>query len=304
MHTVVITGATTGLGLRTATRLAASGWHIVLGHRGQSRGQEAAERIRRQVRQASVEPMEIDLANLNSVAAAVRHLQRSGDRPPLHALLGNGGIQIIDGLRHSKDGYELTFATNHLGHHLLIGSLADQLPEGGRIVVVSSGTHDPAKSMGFPRPRWTSPAELAAGDDDLSPKGGRHRYTTSKLANLYFVHELARRLEATGITVNAYDPGLMPDTSLSRNYPAAAQIGYRLAAPLIAAAMPGARTSRAASKYLAALVESPRFNDTTGAYFEGPNQGESSVESHDVVRESELWNASEQLIGQALARRA
>jgi protochlorophyllide reductase len=304
MRTVVITGATTGLGLHTATRLAREGWHVVLGHRNESRGQAAAQRIRRQAPQASVELLDIDLADLRSVADAVERLRRSGQRPPLSAIVGNGGIQVIDGVRRSADGYELTFATNHLGHHLLVTSLADDLPDGGRIVLVSSGTHWTEKSMGFPAPRWTSPRDLAeARDADPSPTAGRSRYATSKLANLYFVYELARRLDGRPITVNAYDPGLMPDTSLSRNYPPVVRAAYRAAAPLIAALVPGARTSQSSAKHLANLVSDARFDRTTGAYLEASKIARSSPESHDVARAQELWTESERMISEALALR-
>lgn len=304
MQTVVITGATTGLGLRTATRLAGEGWHVVLGHRNESRGQAAAERVRRHAPQASVELLEIDLADLRSVSRATERLRHTGQRPPLHAVVGNGGIQLIDGVHRSADGYEITFATNHLGHHLLVTSLLDELSDGARVVLVSSGTHWPEKSMGFPAPRWTTPGDLANPlDADPSPTAGRIRYATSKLANLYFVYELARRLDGRAITVNAYDPGLMPDTGLSRSYPPFARAAYRAAAPLIAALLPGARSSRSAAKHLGNLVNDARFERTTGAYLEGPKIADSSPESHDVARAQELWADSERMISQALARR-
>jgi protochlorophyllide reductase len=304
MKTVVITGATNGLGLRTATRLAGAGWHVVLGHRDESRGAAAAQRIRRQAPRASVELLKIDLADLRSVADATERLRRSDQRPPLHALLGNAGVQVVDGVRRSADGYELTFATNHLGHHLLVTSLVDDLADGGRVVLVSSGTHWTEKSMGFPAPRWTSPRELAdARNADPSPTAGRSRYAASKLANLYFVYELARRLDGRPITVNAYDPGLLPDTSLSRNYPPVVRTAYRAAAPLIAALVPGARSSRSAAKHLAGLVADARFDGTTGAYLEASKIARSSPESYDVDRARELWQESERMISAALARR-
>ncbi|MFY1632812.1 SDR family NAD(P)-dependent oxidoreductase [Solwaraspora sp. WMMB335] len=304
MRTVVITGATAGLGLHTAARLAARGWHVVLGHRGESRGQAAARRIRRRLPRASLELLRIDLADLRSVADATESLRRSGQRPPLRAIVGNGGIQVVDGVRRSADGYELTFATNHLGHHLLVTGLLDELPDGGRIAIVSSGTHWREKSMGFPEPRWTSARELAdARGADPAPTAGRVRYATSKLANLYFVYELARRLDGRPVTVNAYDPGLMPDTSLSRDYPALVQAGYRVAAPLVSVLLPGARTSRASARHLAGLVDDARFDGTTGGYLEGPKLARSSPESYDVARARQLWADSERLIDQALARR-
>jgi len=304
MKTVVITGATKGLGLHSAARLAGAGWHVVLGQRDPGRGEAALRHIRRRTPQASVELLDIDLADLRSVAEAAGRLRRTGQRPPLHAVIGNGAIQIIDGVRRSADGYELTFATNHLGHHLLVTSLLDDLADGSRIAVVSSGTHWPAISMGFPAPQWTTPRELADPNAaDPSPTAGRSRYASSKLANLYFTYELARRLQGRPITVNAYDPGLMPDTGLSRNYPRLMQIGYRAATPLIAAVVPNARSSRASAKRLAALITDARYTNVSGAYLEAGKIAESSPESHDAAKAQELWEQSEQLISEALARR-
>ncbi|MFV2026864.1 SDR family NAD(P)-dependent oxidoreductase [Micromonospora sp. LOL_028] len=304
MRTVVITGATSGLGLRVAGRLAAQGWHVVLGHRAESRGEAAARQIRRRTPAASLELLRIDLADLRSVADAAGALRRSGQRPPLHAIVGNAGVQVIDGVRRSADGYELTFATNHLGHHLLVAGLLDDLAAGARIAIVSSGTHWREKSMGFPEPRWTSARELVdPSDADATPTAGRVRYSTSKLANIYFVYELARRLDGRPISVNAYDPGLMPDTSLSRDYPTLVRTGFRMAAPLISALLPGARSSRASARHLADLASDARFDGTTGAYLEGPKIAPSSPESYDVARAQQLWADSEQLIDQALARR-
>jgi NAD(P)-dependent dehydrogenase (short-subunit alcohol dehydrogenase family) len=112
----------------------------------------------------------------------------------------NAGIQVIDGVGKSEDGFELTFATNHLGHFLLVTSLLDNLTEDARIAVVSSSSHyGPPRSLGFPAPRWSHPRELADPEQDESAKAGRVRYSTSKLANLYFTYELSRRLDGVKV---------------------------------------------------------------------------------------------------------
>lgn len=298
---VLVTGATAGLGKHTAIRLAERGWHVVVGYRDRVRADATLAAIRRRVGTAHVEALHLDLADLRAVAGAAAELRRPAGRPPLRAVVGNGGIQVVDGVRSSVDGYELTFATNHLGHHHLVGSLLDVLTQGARIVIVSSGTHwGPEKSFGFPAPEWRHPRELAnPALADPSPTAGRSRYSTSKLANLMFTYELARRASDAGITANAYDPGLMPGTALSRDYPAAARAGYRLAAPAIAALLPGARTARRSSAHLADLVTSPRFADTTAAYVVGREIEESSPLSRDLDRSRELWTVSDALVDEA-----
>ena len=181
---VVVTGASSGLGLVASTRLAEAGRHVILACRSASRGAAAEDRIRTEVPGASLEVLMLDVALLSSVREAAAVL-RGG--PPLEALVCNAGVQIVDGVRRSPDGHELTFATNHLGHFLLATLLAGDLADGGRIVIVSSGTHyGPPRSIGFPGPRWDDPHRLAdPSAQDPSPKAGRVRYSTSKLANIY-----------------------------------------------------------------------------------------------------------------------
>lgn len=298
-QSVVITGATSGLGEQAATILASLGWHVVLGFRDPVRAEETVAGILRRHPQASVETLRIDLADLRSVSAAVTDL-RGGNRPPIMAVIANGAIQIVDGVRSSADGFELTFATNHLGHFALVTGLVDDLPHGARVIIVSSGTH--AGALGFPGPQWRPAAELAnPAPADASPSAGRRRYSTSKLANLYFSYELARRVRARGITVVAYDPGLMPATSLSRDYPRVARIGYRTLAPLVAALLPGARTASASARFLVDLVVEDRFAGVTGRYVAGPDFAKSSPESYDSDRARRLWRDSEQLVRRAVA---
>src|SRR6478736_270684 len=149
------------------------------------------------------------------VVLAVRDLERG------RAVVCNAGVQVVSGERRSADGFELTFAVNHLGHFALVCGLLEQLAHPARIVVVSSDTHDPARRTAMPTPRYTSADELAmASSEPGEPPqtAGRRRYTTSKLCNLLFAYELDRRLDH-GVTVNAFDPGLMPGSGLARDYP-------------------------------------------------------------------------------------
>jgi NAD(P)-dependent dehydrogenase (short-subunit alcohol dehydrogenase family) len=294
-RSVVITGASSGLGLATAQRLAA-GHHVVLACRSAQRGAEAAAAITAAVPNASLEVLPLDLASLDSVRAAAAELSTGRDRPPPHALVLNAGIQVVHGVQRSADGFELTFATNHLGHFLLTHLLCDHLAEPGRIVVVSSGTHYGfPRNIGFPGPRWTDPRVLAdpeAAERDPSPKAGRIRYSTSKLANLYLTYELSRRLADRKITVNAFDPGLMPETRLDRDYPQRVQRLYDRLTPLLVRVLPMANSLAASAGALAWLVTAPELGGTTGRYFAGRKVRSSSRESHDPHRAAELWETS------------
>lgn len=307
-RSVLVTGASSGLGLATATRLAAAGYHVVLGCRDAMRGDTAATSITSTIPNARVEVLVLDLASLASVRAAADELTgelaAELERPPVHGLVLNAGVQVVDGVRRSADGFELTFATNHLGHFLLTRLLCDHIAESGRIVIVSSGTHyGPPRTAGFPGPRWADPCVLAdpdAAEHDLSPKAGRIRYATSKLANLYFTYELATRLADCDITVNAFDPGLMPETRLHRDYPARTQRLYDRLTPLLIRLLPMARSVVTSADALAWLVTAPEPAGVTGAYFAGRKQRRSSRESYDSQRAAELWHASVDLVSPSL----
>jgi len=289
----LITGASSGLGLATSLELAAAGKPVILACRSVERGEAAAERICGEVPGASVEVLELDLASLASVRAAAESL---GVRP-LGGLVCNAGVQFITGTRRTGDGLEETFATNHLGHFLLTTLLLDNFVEGARIVLVSSGTHfGPRRSMGFPAPRWTDPRTLAVPAEDSSPKAGRVRYSTSKLANIYMTYELARRVKDRGITVNAFDPGLMPETGLSRDYSPRAKHVYAVLTPMLVRAVPGARSVSDSAADLAWLATSTEVDGVTGKYFVRRKPVASSKESYDRSRAEQLWDVSEELV--------
>jgi protochlorophyllide reductase len=299
-HSIVVTGASAGLGLATSLELAKAGYHVILGCRDVSRGEAAMETIRRGVPDASLELVEIDLASLVSVRAAAVKLVASANRLPLHGLVCNAGIQVVSGTRRSADGYELTFATNHLGHFALINSLLDEIGDDGRIVLVSSEVHQgPRKAWGFPAPRWEAPdalADPAKSTLDDSAHAGRVRYATSKLANIYTTYELVRRLEGRRITVNAFDPGLLPETGLDRDWPRWTRAVYHRIAPVLVKLAPGVESVDRAAAALAWLVTAPEAAEFTGAYFSGRRRHDSSQESYDRQRAAELWEISSQLV--------
>ena len=306
-RTVLITGGNSGLGFACANAILESPrgapWRVVLACRDIGRGQAAVDQLTRgAIVAGQVEVMSLDLASLASVRAFAGELTKrlsAGTIPPLHAVVCNAGVNPLNTKTTTADGFESTFGINHLGHFLLVNQLLPVLQSPGRVVVVASGVHDPAQKSGVPAPAWNDPTALArgelgpAGASDKSMAYGQRRYSTSKLANVYFTYALARRLPAE-VTANAFDPGLMPRTGLMREAPAplrfiARYIPISLLRRLFSRNVHTAQESGGA---LARLVTAPELSAVTGRYFEGRRQIRSSDESYNDERAEELWNAS------------
>ncbi len=251
--------------------------------------------------------MVLDLASFDSIRSFSMQLKErllAGELPPLHGLVCNAGTQGARTL--TKNGFEGTFGVNHLGHYLLVQLLLPLFSTPARIAVVSSGVHDPAQLEGVPGagppPAWNSPFELAKGvmgpeaanDDEKADRF--RRYATSKLANLYFTYALAAKLPK-GITVNAFDPGLMPGTGLAREYTGFMKFLWDHIMPkmlpllrlLIVKNIHSPEESGAA---LARLINDPQLAIVNGKYFEGTRQIASSPESYNKKRADELWDDS------------
>ncbi|MCG7609931.1 MULTISPECIES: SDR family NAD(P)-dependent oxidoreductase [Mycobacterium] len=295
-RTVIITGANTGLGFECARALLESdpGQHVVLAVRDTQRGAEAAARLDCPGRTSVGE---LDLASLRSVRDFADTVPRL-DVPPVTALVCNAGLQLVAGAQTTVEGYEMTWGVNHLGHFALVRHLLDALTVPARIVVVSSGTHDPEKFTGMPAPQYVSAGDLLRPPaDGLTGDEGRRRYTTSKLCNMLFSYELDRRLGhgARGVTVNAFDPGLMPGSGLARDYGRVQRLAWRLLMPALRM-LPNVNSTRRSGANLAALVADPALEGVTGAYFEGDRRIRSSRDSYDEVKAADLWQVSERLV--------
>lgn len=298
MKTVVITGANAGLGLECAREiLARDGWHVVLAVRDPKRGAAAVAELGFPDR---CTVMACDLASLTSVREFISAFA-SAELPPLHTIVCNAGLQVVDGTQFTADGVEMTFGVNHLGHFALANGLLEQLTSPARVVVVASGTHDPAKFTGMPDPHYGSAEELAH-PDAAAPAEGRRRYTTSKLCNVLFAYELDRRLDhgAKGITVTAFDPGLMPGSGLARDYSTIGRLFWRYVFPVLRV-LPNVNSTQSSGRRLAALAVDPAFDGITGAYYEGAKQIDSSKDSYDPAKALDLWDTSERLIQRTVA---
>jgi NAD(P)-dependent dehydrogenase (short-subunit alcohol dehydrogenase family) len=280
----VITGANTGLGYETAAALADHGAHVVLAVRNLDKGKDAAARITAQSPDAEVALQELDLTSLDSIRAAAEQLRSEHDRIDL--LINNAGVMWTPKST-TKDGFELQFGTNHLGHFALTGLLLDRLlpVAGSRVVTVSSMGHRIRADIHF---------------DDLQWERGYSRvgaYGQAKLANLLFTYELQRRLAPHGTTIAvAAHPG-GSRTELTRNLPALLARVAPLIEPLFQGADMGALPTLRAATDPGVLGGQYYGPDGFGEQRGYPKVVASSDKSHDVDVQRRLWAVSEELTG-------
>lgn len=281
-RTCLITGATNGIGKETAIELAKMGASVVLVARDERKGRAAQSELKERSG-ADSELLLADLASLADVRRLAEEYRSRHDK--LHVLINNAGA--YNSKRElSKDGYEMTIAVNHLAHFLLTDLLLDVIKASApaRIINVSSGAHSGAK-MEF---------------DDLQAESGygvgMRAYGQSKLANVLFTNELARRLEGANVAVNSLHPGVVR-TGFGRN--AKGVIGGVFAVfqfvgrPFLLSSAQGAETS-------IYLASSPDVETTTGEYFVKSKSVASNDESNDPEVARRLWDVSEELIKQAV----
>ena len=280
-RTAVITGANTGLGYETAAALAAKGAHVVLAVRNLEKGKEAARGIEQATPDAQVQLQELDLTSLESIRSAADELRSKHDNIDL--LINNAGVMFTPKST-TKDGFELQFGTNHLGHFALTNLLLDRVlaATGSRIVTVSSQGHRFVRGIRF---------------DDLQADRSYRRvgaYGQAKLANLLFTYELQRRLTGTNTIAVAAHPG-GSKTELTRNLPPLVAAATRLAEPLFQSADMGALpTLRAATD--PGVLGGQYFGPDGFAEQRGhPKVVASSVASHDTDAQRRLWAVSEEL---------
>jgi NAD(P)-dependent dehydrogenase (short-subunit alcohol dehydrogenase family) len=292
-RTAVVTGANAGLGLATARALAERGATVVLACRDLAKAEQAVERIHSEVGHANLRVVHLDLASLASVRKAADELHSS--YPRLDLLINSAGVMAVPYQR-TEDGFELTLATNHLGHFALTGLLLERLlaTAGSRIVTVSSIAHRRGV-MQF---------------DDLQSE---HRYRPgdaygqSKLANLLFTYELQARLEAAGRRTIAL--AAHPGNARTELWRTSSRVERVLISPrlrwlnfwLVQSAELGALPT-----LRAAVDPSARGGDYYGPagpfQFTGsPTRVESSARSRDAVAQRRLWDLSEQLTGVSYA---
>jgi NAD(P)-dependent dehydrogenase (short-subunit alcohol dehydrogenase family) len=281
-RTAVITGANTGLGYETATALAAKGAHVVLAVRNIEKGKAAADLITRAHPGASVAIQQLDLTSLDSVRAAADQLRSNYDSIDL--LINNAGVMMTPKSA-TKDGFELQFGTNHLGHFALTNLLLDRVlaAPGSRVVTVSSVGHRFARNgIRFDDLQWQR---------DYSRVGA---YGQSKLANLMFTYELQRRLRGTDTIAAAAHPG-GSNTELDRNLPRWMNVLTRPLTLLAQSADMGALPTLRAATDPGVIGGQYYGPDGFGEQRGYPKVVASSKVSHDAEAQRRLWAVSEEL---------
>ncbi|PSO59600.1 MAG: protochlorophyllide oxidoreductase [Cyanobacteria bacterium QH_8_48_120] len=316
--TVAITGASSGIGLEAAKVLAQTGqWHVVMACRNLSKAEKAAQAAG--MPKESYTVMHLDLASLESVREFVKNFRESGKS--LDALLCNAAVYmplLKEPLR-SEDGYELSVATNHLGHFLLCNLMLEDLEKSSvsepRLVILGTVTHNPNEPGGSipPRPNlgdlkgfeegFKAPHSMIDGGEFQPIKA----YKDSKVCNVLTMRELHRRYhDSHGITFSSLYPGCVATSDLFRNH-------YRLFKflfPLFQKYITGGFVSEEeAGRRVAEVVASPAYNQS-GAYWSWGNRqkkdGKSFVQSvsreaGDEDKAKRLWELSEKLVGSSVS---
>ena len=280
-RTCLITGATSGIGKAAAIGIAKLGANTAIVSRDRKRGEAALEDIRKQSGNDSVHLLVGDLSSQESVRKFAEEFRQNFKS--LHVLVNDAGVLLT---KHSKtaDGIETTFAVNYLSVFLLTNLLLDMLKSSApsRIVNVSSATESGGK-INF---------------DDLNGERkfkGLGAYTQSKLALTMFTYELSRRLEGTGVSVNALHPGAIR-TNLGHGNRGLLGIGFSFVKLFFSSPEKGART-------VVYLASSPEAEGISGKYFSNCSVARSSELSRDEESQKRLWQVSARLTGMEMLAR-
>jgi NAD(P)-dependent dehydrogenase (short-subunit alcohol dehydrogenase family) len=294
-RTIAMTGATHGIGNVAATKLLQDAPDVHLVAVARPGAGDVAEALRQASGNPNVSTVTADLASLESLRAAGAALRRQLDRrslPPLTGFVGNAGLQLTRASDATVDGIEATFAVNVLANHVLIDELSAHFTPPARIVITTSDTHfgDFKHNMGMvPAPRWREPRALSTpgtADKPDRAAAGRTAYSTSKLAVIYLVHALARRLP-TGVEVFSFNPGFVPGTGLARDAGAISRFAFGRIMPALTRT-PYGRSVTVSGADLAAAATGP-VSAASGAYVNGTEVERSSPESYNLDREEALW---------------
>lgn len=277
-RTFLVTGGNTGIGRATALGLAQRGGRVYIACRSAARGEEAASDIRASTGNDSVWVLPLDLADLDSVRSCAAEFLARGE--PLHVLVNNAGLGGARGV--TKQGFELMFGVNHLGHFLLTNALLGLLQSSApaRVVNVSSDAHYQAKGVDFDALRRPARGITGLGE-----------YAVSKLCNVLFTQELARRTTGTGITTYALHPGVVA-SDIWRRVPWPVR-------PILTRRMLSVTEGAQTSLYCAT---SPDVAEVSGRFYEKcAERAPSSVATPELGRElwerSEAWTGSSQTTG-------
>jgi NAD(P)-dependent dehydrogenase (short-subunit alcohol dehydrogenase family) len=269
---MLITGANTGIGKATAEALAAQGHRLYLACRSETKTQPVIDEMIRTSDNKDIHFLALDLGNLDSVRACAAAFL--AEDVPLDVLINNAGVAGMRGL--TSDGFELTFGVNHLGHFLLTTLLLDKLKASApaRIVNVSSVANFQARGIDWEAVRQPTKGFTAMGE-----------YATSKLANVLFTQELARRLEGTGVNAYALHPGAIASDIWGR----------RLPGPLTTVMKLFMRSTEDGAKTSVWCATAPELAHESGKYYDDCKEKEpNKVATPELA--AELWRRSEEWV--------
>lgn len=293
---ILVTGANTGLGYEVTRYLCEGGNDVILACRNEEKANKAIEKIKRTNPNALATYMQLDLASLESVKKFVDDFHQTGKK--LHVLLNNAGVAQApkDAKRlYTADNFEMTMGTNHLGHFLLTNLLLDDLKAAGadggdaRIISVTSSVHDPEANRRKNLQPFDFNNFFLFNENTFS---GLQAYKNSKLANIMFTYELARRLEGTGVTANCICPGFVPSTDLMRNASGAQKFVSRYIIHGVLRFTKQTKTMAQAAASIAAMVTDEKYKETTGKYIKDAAETKSSEESLNEENQKKLWEMS------------
>jgi retinol dehydrogenase 12 len=272
---VVVTGASSGIGEAAALELARRGATVVAVGRDEKRLNKVAERIASISTAGAAEPLRADFASLSQVRRLAGDLLER--HPRIDVLVNNAGL--VAGRRSlTEDGYETTFAVNHLAPFLLTNMLLERLIASApaRVITTSSDAHRGGRIV----------------LDDLQAErswSSWRAYSSSKLANVLFTRSLARRLDGKGVVANCFHPGVIR-TRLGRGTPAPIRLGWRVVSAFFKGADRGAST-------IVHLAAAPEAGEVSGAYFVDSRERRPSAQARDDELAERLWALSEELVG-------
>jgi NAD(P)-dependent dehydrogenase (short-subunit alcohol dehydrogenase family) len=305
---ILVTGGNSGIGYECVRKLARERVTIIIASRDRAASAAAVARIQRETGNPEVSEMGLDLGSLAAIRAFAQELEARD--VTLSALVCNAGLQTSGKqVVRSADGFERTFAVNHLGHFLLVNLLLRRLAANSpaRVMVVASGVHDPKLRTGMPKPAMGHFDVLAqSGGPKADGFDPRVAYVNSKLCNVWFTYELIRRIATAGLvskerplSVNAFEPGLVPGSGLAREYPPALRWVWLRVLPAVARFAtrftPAINPADKAGEALARLVLDPALERISGRYFPSHarwGEAPSSDASYDHARAAALWDAS------------
>lgn len=310
MATVLITGGHSGLGLECSKFLASKyHYNLILAGRNHEKMQVVASELQ-QTYKVKVSVIKMDISSLASVRSGVAQclaLMDKGEVDNLQVIICNAGVRLNGKVAYTADGYEETYATNYLGHALMVELLLDKVAENGRIVFTASGTHDPetadGKMMGIAD--GVSATALAnTGKNGAKPISLGKMYATSKLDMIAYAYELDRRLSKSGSSILsiAYDPGSTSGTGFLRNMPKPLQ--WLADSSLMRWVMKRNGVTMGdtvlSGHFLATVSADKAYANGSGKYFQSNNgkliERRSSKLSYDEQRAKKLWNDTKILI--------